>query len=144
MGGSTGTVGPVVGAPASSLGEDARQTQQDVGGFSGLESGVRQTSGRITEVHEEKPVIKAYTDKGVPLGNGGWIPLNHSVADIAERWGKLRRKLRVLVSYSGPDGRGANATIIGEEDDTEGQGTQIENDINESLYEIFSPGSSPV
>ena len=144
MSGSTGSVGRVIGAPPSAIVEQARLSQQDTAGFPGLLDGVRQVNATIKEVHPEKPLIKAFADDGVPVANGNWIPLNHSPADIAERWGKLRTGLRILANYSGPSGTGANATIVGEEDEIEGSGLQIENDIAEGLYYIFSPGSSVV
>lgn len=144
MGGSTGTVSKLIGAPTTITGESQRDTEKAISALPNMYDGLRQETATIREVHPEKPLVKIVTDKGFTIGGGAWVPLSHSPADIAERWGRLRKGLRVSAIYSGPDGRGAIATIIGVEDDKEGDGTQLDNNIKEGLYEIFSPGSVPV
>ena len=155
---STGTIGKVVGAPATKSQETNRSNDQTAMGSPGITDGLRQVSGVITEVYGEtfepgvdeeakkgaKPLIKAATTDGYIIANGKWIPLNHSRLEVVEKIGKLRQGLVVQVFYSGPAGGGANATLIGLENEPEGEGTQIVNDIDEPLWEIFTPGSTAV
>jgi len=67
----------------------------------GLQSSSQQIIGNITEVHENQPLIKASTDTNTVIANGQWIPLSHSVDEIAARFGTIRKNMRVLVMYSG-------------------------------------------
>lgn len=124
--------------------EDSRQSEQQMDRMPSVYESIRQVYGTITDIHPELLLVKVMTDQGVKVASDDYIPLNHSVSDIIERWGKLRRGMRVQVVYSGPDGIAANATIIGIEGDREGEGTMLENDIDEPMWAIFTPGSSPV
>jgi hypothetical protein len=138
---STGTVSSVMsGAPQTGLQEDLRTTSNQAASMPGLDSSIKTIQGVITAVHDSLPRIKAHTDIGEAIANGSWITLDHSLSDIVERFGKLRKGLRVRVSYTGPDGGQASATIIGVENEQVGQGTQIENKIQKGLYAIFGPG----
>jgi len=131
-------------AATTRLQESTRQSEQLVDRLPSAHESIRQIYGTIREVHPEMSLIKASTSSGSPIANGDWIPLNHSVSDIIERWGTLRKGMRVHVSYTGPDGIAANATIIGTEGDIEGEDTMLENDIDEPLWEIFTPGASAI
>jgi len=141
---STGNISKVVGAPANSFQQVNKQQSQEAMAFPGMQDGLRQVSGRITSVHESKPLIKVHTLDGHPVANGRWIPLNHSRLQISELFGQLRNGLLAQVFYSGPSGDGANASIIGNEKDFEGEGTQVPNDIDEPAYLIIPPGSTSI
>ena len=125
--------------------EGNRQSDQELDRRPSSHESVRQAYGTIVALHPDgKPVVRVVTDQGTKLASDDFIPLNHSVSDIIERWGKLRTGMRVQVTYMGPDGLAANATIIGISGDREGEGIQLENDIEEPLWEVFTPGSLPV
>ncbi len=139
---STGTISSVMsGAPQTGLQEDQRNSSNAAASMPGMDSTIQTVQGTITSIHDSRPLIKAHTDIGEAIANGSWITLDHSLSDIVERFGKLRKGLRVRVSYTGPDGSQASATIIGVENEKVGQGTQLENKIQKGLYSIFSPGS---
>lgn len=141
---SSGKIGSVVGAPSNVFQQTNKDLSQESMSNPGIQDGLRQISGSITSVHESRPLVKAHTDDGYPIANGQWIPLNHSRLLISELFGQLRNGLRVQVFYTGPGGNSANATIIGNEGDFEGSGTQVPNDIDEPSYLIMPPGSTAV
>jgi hypothetical protein len=106
----------------------------------------RYSTGYVIEIREDPFSVRAIADDSSPLANGNWIPLVHSAGEIRERWGKLtnQRKIRVLVTYTGPSGAGAFARILSVDGNKEGEDIAQENTIKEALYEIFPPGSTPV
>lgn len=138
---STGIISDVmVGAPTTVSAEKSRKTSQEIGSFPGLQEGIRQTYGIISEVHPNKPQVKAYADDGSTIAGDRFIPLAHSVSDIVERFGTVRKGMRVLVTYSGPDGSHANAMIIGVEGERSQDTVRLQNEIKTGLFEVFSPG----
>lgn len=124
----------------TSLGEHARQVDSAISSLPGPHQGLRQVFGTIREVHHQKPLIRAYDDSGSPLANDKWIPLNHSTQEIAERFGTIRQGMRIAVWFSGPDGAGANATIVGVESERNTNQPYTPNTIERGLFRIFSPG----
>jgi len=139
---STGIVSSVIaGAPTSLLDEDARSQRNESAAQPGQESAIQTIQGVVTSVHDSSPLIKAHTNVGVAIAGGQWIPLDHSLSDIVERFGKLRKGLRVRVSYTGVDGINATASIVGLEGESSGEGTLIENKMQKGLYAIFTPGA---
>jgi hypothetical protein len=138
---STGIVSSVIsGAPTTLLEEESRSQRNDTAAQPGQSNTIQTIQGVITEVHDSAPLIKAHTNIGVAIADGQWITLDHSVSDIVERFGKLRKGLRVRVSYTGAEGINASATIIGVEGESPGQGTQLENKVQKGLYAVFGPG----
>ena len=139
---STGTVSSVIaGAPTSLLDEDSRSQQNETASQPGQESTIQTIQGIITSVHDSSPLIKAHTNIGAAIAGGQWIPLDHSLSDIVERFGKLRKGLRVRVSYTGVDGINATAAIVGAEGEQSGEGSLIENKMQKGLFAIFTPGA---
>lgn len=113
-------------------------------GQPGMAGGVRIAYATITKVDAEKALIKANEiGTNSPIGSGRWIPLSHSVKEIAERWGKLRKGFTVLVQYTGPDGSNSVATIIKDEYDHITDTDREENTMSQGCYRIFAPGSFP-
>ena len=138
---STGVIsGVVAGAPTTIMGEEARVQQNTIAAMPGLQSSSQQIIGNITEVHESQPLIKASTDTNTVIANGQWIPLSHSVDEIAARFGTIRKNMRVLVMYSGPAGTQAIASIIGVEGEKYGSSTLRDNTAQKGLFAIFPPG----
>jgi hypothetical protein len=139
---STGIISGVEQAPVTSRGQKDKDTEQSVASYPGIHEGIRQAFGFISKVHKEKPFIKAIDDQGQEMAGGRWIPLNHSVQKIAEDFGEIgqRGRLRVLVTFSGPDGAGANATVIGDEGEKDGNKKRLPNRVSQGLYRIFAPG----
>lgn len=140
MGGSTGIISKVISSPVSNNAETNREIQTGIASFPGLHDGVRQTFGYISELHPEKPLIKAYADDGTKIAHDKYIVLNHSTSEIAERWGTVRVGMRIKVEYTGPDGGGASATIVGLEGEKVAEEILIDNNIQRGLFAIFSPG----
>ncbi len=120
--------------------ERQRQDENAIGLLPDAQDGVRKVVGVISKVNEEKPrLVKANSIDGSPIANGGWIELNHSADEIAERWGTVRTGFRIRATVSGPDGSGADAVIIG----VEGQDViepVVLNDSERGLFAIFPPG----
>ena len=85
-------------------------------------------------------MIRAYGDDGEVLANNKYIPLIHSPTEIIERWGTIRKGMRVKVQYTGPDGARADATIIGLESEKNMNTPFFENTIAQGVYKIFGPG----
>lgn len=140
---STGIISDViVGAPTTSLGEAQRTSQNQMASMPGLQSSIQMAYGVISEVHDTKPLIKAVTDDGRYICSNKWILLSHSLDEIVARFGRIRKGMRVQISYTGPDGAQATALIVGVEGEKQGDGTQLENKVQKSLYAIFTPGSS--
>lgn len=102
---------------------------------------LQQRLATVTDVHETLPMIKAtFPDGGIAAGDN-WIPVGHSVLDIALRFGALRKGLRVMVMFSGDIERDAIASIVGIEGEILGNEIQQLNDIDTGLWEVFTPGS---
>lgn len=120
--------------------EQQRQSDNAIGLLPDAQDGVRKVVGIVSKVNEERPrLVKANSIDGSPIANGGWIELNHSADEIAERWGTIRSGFLVRVTVSGPDGGGADAIIIG----TEGHDVAeppVLNDAERGLFLIFPPG----
>jgi ABC-type sulfate transport system substrate-binding protein len=95
--------------------------------------------GIITDIHKEKNLIKANSETGTSLANGDWIPLNHTIDEVIERFGKLRKGMTVRVDSDGVSSGQAIATIVGLESDTVSQDTSLINEVEKSLFAIFVP-----
>jgi len=140
MGGSTGTISRVL-APITSHQEKQRSIEQGAIAQPGLEHTLRSVYGKISEVHTDQALIKArelYSNTSI--SGGQWIPLNHSVREIAERWGKLKKGQIVYIQYRGPAGADATATIIKEAGEDMSEEKQVENTMSQNCYRIFGPG----
>ncbi len=138
---STGIITNNVISPTTKIGGFNKNVEQGLSAFPGLHEGVRQIFGKISKVHQQKPLIKATDDQGSSIANDNWIPLNHSPGEIISSFGTIRRGMRVLVSYVGPDGAGANATIVGDEQQKHSDVPMLPNEVKQNVYRIFSPGS---
>lgn len=140
MSGSTGMISGVKIAPTNSFGEQTRKTERAIASVPGSHEAVRRATGVINRIHPKRPrLIKAHGLDGTTLANDAWIELNHSAQEIAERWGTVRIGFRVRVTYSGPAGASADATILG----SEGQDIDesfIPNEAQQGLYAVFAPG----
>lgn len=106
-----------------------------------VNTALQQRLGTVTAVHDSLPMIKATFPNGNVAAGDNWIPVGHSVLDIIQRFGKLRKGLRVMVTFSGDVERDAIATIVGIEDEKIGAEIQQENDIQTGWHELFVPGS---
>lgn len=138
---STGILSsPFSGAPTTGFGEEQRQTGHSIAAMPGLQGTAQTQMGTVVEVHEIKPLVRVMTNQNVPLGNGDWIPVTHSLDEIRERFGKLRKGMAALVTFSGPDGSNAMATITGTEGEKKGEGVQLDNSVQKGAYSIFVPG----
>jgi hypothetical protein len=138
---STGIISRVHITPTTKHAENQRQVDSSVGGMAGPHEQQRRTIGIITKVHPDKPrLIKARSSiDSTPLANNAWIELNHSAQEIAERWGTVRVGFRVRVTFSGPSGAGADASIVGVEQQDVTEPVQS-NEAARGLFAIFSPG----
>ncbi len=104
-----------IGSPVTSIEEIQRQQDNSFGQLPSVNEGIRISYGQILEVHTTKPWVRVVTATGSPVSNGDWIPVNHGVDEIVERFGTLRTGMKVSVTHTGPEGRQAAATIIGTE-----------------------------
>jgi hypothetical protein len=135
---STGVISKV-GAPVTSGGESARQLEKAVAGDAG--NTIHTVYGKIVKVDSGKPLIQVRNlQSGAMLAGSRFMPVNHSVREIAERWGKLKKGMKVLVQYTGPDQGDASAWIIKDADETLMEDSLEENTISMGLYKIFAPG----
>jgi hypothetical protein len=137
---STGIIGRKNMMPTNSFAAQQSEIESGLISFPGLHEGIRQIFGTIYEIHPERPLIKAYTDSGGDIANGDFISLNHSTQEIAEKFGKVRKGMRVNVLYTGPNGASANATIIGTEGERNINEPLVENTAERGLFAIFTPG----
>jgi hypothetical protein len=126
--------------PTTSMGEANRIIDSNMASLPGSHESVKQISGVISEVHPERPFIKAYNSNGNRIANDNFIPLNHSPSEIIEKWGTIRVGMKVIVSYCGPNGTSANATIVGLEGGKENEEPYLPNNIERGMFRIFSPG----
>jgi hypothetical protein len=125
-------------SPITSTGEKLRlNTSEQVGSSSQL----HRATGIVSRVHNTKPrLVVAYDENDQsPLANGDWIVLNHSAQEIAERWGTIRPGFRIQVTFMGPSGAKADATIIGTENQTTEE-PPVANEIARGLFALFAPG----
>ena len=137
---SSGVISRVVMTPTTSHAENQRQVSNNLGGMPGPHQQQKRTSGTIIKIHPEKPrLIKANASDGTPLANGQWIELNHSAQEIVERWGTIRVGFSVRVTFSGPSGAGADATVVSAEDQDLNEAHQP-NEAARGMYAIFAPG----
>jgi len=140
MGGSTGTVSKVM-APTSGYQEKQKSIEQSMMAQPGLQQGLRSVYGKITKVHDTKAMVKAIEiNTNTPVANDNWIVLNHSVREIAERWGKIRKGQIVYVQYRGPDGASATGNIVKEQGEELDEEPLVENTMSRGLFRIFGPG----
>lgn len=100
---------------------------------------LQQILATVSDVHPTLPMIKATLPTGYIAAGDNWIPVNHSVLDIIQRFGQLRIGLRVLITFSGDVERDAVATIVGIEGEVLGAEIQQENDMTTGLWAIFKP-----
>lgn len=136
---SAGIISKVYSNPTSRMGENNRQSEKISSGTSPHEQ-VKRVTGKVTHVNAEKSrLVKAVGLDGAILGNGDWIELNHSSEEIAERWGTIRPGFYVRVTLSGPTGSGADATIVGAEQQNVEE-PHTPNEVARGLYFIFGPG----
>jgi hypothetical protein len=138
---STGIISRVIMTPTTGSAEVERHTDAAVSAYPGLHEGIRYVEGAITSVHEDRPLVKAHSDDGSPIADGRWIRLNHSVQDIAERFGTVRLGSRLSVMYQGPSGSDAAATIISSSK-TERYASEklVPNTVARGLFALFPPG----
>ena len=98
------------------------------------------TLGTIKDVHDTKPMVKV-TDlfSGTKMFGDEFIPLAHSVEDIATRFGTVRTDMGVIVFFVGHPGAAslAFAMIIGNEGELGPIEAMLENDAEQSMHTIF-------
>jgi len=139
---STGRRSKVIQGALTILGEENRKQSMETIGSPSLFETSRQVEGTIYKVHEEKLLIKVYeTANGATIAGDNWIPVSHSPQEIAERFGTIRQGMSVLVSYEGPTGSNAIASIILNEQEKTGEEGFTSNKLRAGLYEIFKPGT---
>lgn len=137
---SSGVISRVFMTPTTSHAENQRQVSGSISGMPGPHQQQKRTSGIIVKIHPEKPrLVKANAADGTPLANGQWIELNHSAQEIVERWGTVRVGFNVRVTFSGPSGAGADATIVSAEEQALTEPHQP-NEAARGLYALFAPG----
>jgi hypothetical protein len=129
-----------MGYSSTSFGEDMRKITGESLSAPGLLETSRQVDGTIYKVHESSPMIKAYSSDGSIIAGDRWIPLAHSPEEIIERFGTVRVGMGVHVTYSGPDGGYALASVMFNEGDNLGEEEVLPNDVSLGLWEIFTPG----
>jgi hypothetical protein len=141
---STGVISRVVMTPTTKHAENQRQVSNAIGGLPGPHEQQKRTIGIINSIHPNIPrFVKANSAlDGTPLANGAWIELNHSAQEIAERWGTVRVGFKIRVSFAGPAGAGADASIISTENIKLTEPHQP-NEAERGLFAIFAPGSLP-
>lgn len=104
--------------------------------------GVQQNFGTIIDVHPVLPLVKVIFEDNKAVAGNNWVGLSHSVMDIAHRFGKLRKGLRVLISHSGEAENVVTAEIVGFEGEKLGAEYQINNNFDSEFpWEILSPGA---
>jgi hypothetical protein len=130
-------IGTRVIAPTTAHGERSRQQDAEISASPGPTEGIRRCIGIVDAVHETNArLVKAHTPDGVPIGNSGWIELNHSASEIVERWGTIRPGFKIRVTSTGAIGMAADATVIGTED--EGTNDQIvPNEADKGVGDLF-------
>jgi hypothetical protein len=100
---------------------------------------LQQRLGTVSDVHPTLPMIKATFPTGYVAAGDDWIPVGHSVLDIIQRFGALRKGLRVMITFSGDTERDAIATIVGIEGEALGAEISQMNDITTNEWEIYRP-----
>ena len=140
MGGSTGIISKTIILPTTEHAERIRSTESGIASYPGMHEGVRQEYGTIFDIHAERRMIRAFADDGSPIANGRFVPLNHGSLEIAERWGTIRKGMRVLINFTGPDGSRANATITELENERNLNKPFSSNTAQRGLFRIFAPG----
>lgn len=138
---STGIITKTVMTPTTEYHEQSRSVEGGIGSAPGLQEGTRQVYGTIYDIHPEKPLVKCYDESGSPIACDKWIPLNHSSQEIAERYGTVRMGMNLLVSFVGPDGAGANATIVGNVGEKNLNEPLTPNTAQRGMFRIFAPGT---
>jgi len=139
---STGGFSRTIILPTTGNAEQGRNNEASQAGFPGLHEGVRMAYGTISEVHESRSLVKAYADDTHKLANGKWIPLCHSPREIAERFGKLKRGMRIICLFSGPDGSTAFGLVCGEEGEKNANTPVPPNNAQQRAHKIFGAGGA--
>jgi len=141
MGGSSGSVSSGIIAPTNSFVQQQKDTDASVNSFPGSIAGIRSAMGQVTEVHPEKAKLVKAVDiyDGSPIADGGWIELDHSPQEIAEKWGTVKVGFRIRTLYTGSNGEGCSGTITGTLEDSV-QSVKVANTAARGLFAIFAPG----
>ena len=140
MSGSSGNIGGRISTPTTHHGEERRQINASLNAIPSVSEQNQRISGVITKIHpEEGGWVKVRAIDGTPVANNNWIELNHSTDEIVDRWGTVQIGMKVRVAYSGPDGAGADCTIIGKRERNP-TNPHLPNAASQGLYAIFAPG----
>ncbi len=139
---STGIVRPNIFLPTTSLGEESRQLHNTTSSLPNHNDTEKKILGFIIEVHSEKPWIKALSNENNYIAGNEWIPLAHSSLEIIERFGSVRKGMKVSIAYTGIGEVNALATIIGVEGESFADKVRLENKVAKSVYAIYTPGST--
>ncbi len=124
--------------PSTVSQEMMRQSAQSAGKTTN--KNLQQELGTITEVHKKLPMVKVSFRDGRQASGGDWIPVGHSVLDIVQRFGALRKDLRVMVVFSGETESGAIANIVGFEHEKIGIEISEKNESELGPVLLFPPG----
>ena len=121
-------------AAITSLGESRRQAKQLEQSASQPHTELGWFTGRIKKVHETKRlVVVSRADEGTSFGgDDNWVTLAHSIDEIVQRFGTIRKGMEVLVFFQGKAGgtNKAYALIISGEDETGPSKTMHKNDMS--------------
>lgn len=131
-----------VKAATTSLGEARRQGQVKEQTAAQSHDELNWFTGRIKRVNETRRlIIVSRADEGTSFGGDeNWVTLAHSVREIVERFGTIRKGMEVLVFYQGKPGakNKAFAFVIGEEDETGPSKDLHENDMRLGFSTILT------
>lgn len=126
--------------PTTSSGEKARSLGVEQQKTAQSHTEMNWSEGRVKAADQKRRVIKVGEPKtGNDLFGGRWIPLAHSVHEIVDRFGKIRKGMEVFVLYRGKAGAptSAYAWIIGEEDESGPNKDLAENNMAQGFHNIL-------
>ena len=121
---------------STNFGEDLRKLQKSVGQT--VQKTLRRQFGKIIKVHESGVnLVQVLLDDGRLAGGGRFVRLKNSPSEIAHRFGKTRRGLRVEVLYGGEAEQSMTAEIIASEQE-EKQTLLVPNEVSRNgLFGLF-------
>lgn len=137
---STGYISSVMSAPTTSLGEDKRKSSMDTGSSATANEKVIVERGIIREIHPENMMVRATTEDGHIIANGGWIALAYPSVEFTQGFGEVQVGDVIQVTSIGIGGN-ASATIIGRAGEVPENSVRMENKVKMGVGPfLFPPG----
>lgn len=139
MPGSTGTISRII-QPATNMGEDNRQTDQNIHSSPGASTQTNERWCLIYKIDKENSLVQLVDAKTKKIAFGGkWVEIVDADS-IVDRYGQLQKGMLVRALYTGVGGQNVMAQIEGRPGSKPTRVRRENNKHKMSWYRIAPPG----